>query len=1399
MIFQLLLLLFIFTENSLCQYCFNGIFPYQIGGNSGTTSFTAITMDSNKNIGIGGYTDDSTVSTDVIANSKVPIVALVQSDGIFRWAKSIQLSSYVQAMIFTRDYNAQTGDQTAGFWIQTGIFQAGSYQIAADTANKIYFSWSNVSGQLKIVRISINDPSVANFERININCEPAQPQGLILFETPLSMQLITVGYLTNITTGVRYPFILNHNANTNFNLYFGKGIVNQVSNVYVSDISAYYDIGSLTEPYTMYTCVQYNNSNALFMRLKYNQMFNIQDTKAYYFGQNTDLTNCRGVYARNQNLLYAYVFYLQFSQFKFLIINYEPDTPIFTEQDLGAFNGGTNELKKSIFFDHLNSFYIADIKYINFVGKSYTQVTGALMSYHNGQSCVPSILTNTAKTAKKFEYNLIDLNVGKSVYEVQNRGTLTANTLNSLNLNLGGWCLNNLVQLVQNKQVSKDYDLYSGIKKFPIDISKTYPYCSDASYTTQTRLYYKSDVLNPDGSMLQQDYPLPSFIVFNYSDLNVHVNTDDQANVRSYYFHIQTFINQKTSQLQEYVYQINVKNPCLNASITAPVQDSIVMFRQLNGSQEYVFQNFSFGHDYCETVIQLFDPATGNVVIPSLVTYNNLTNPYKIIINTDSPSPLIYNISDGPLLFNISNTWKVFQGWDCSTFKFIWLWMKNGVHNPLPSSIQYDFVTQILTIHTDDIADEGDPLISFEFKDFVKTPNCPYQINYLASEEFKSNLPTFVSFDEQMRKFYVNTKKDSDAKSYTIRLRGFVNKPASYGYQYNGVTYFKLLVVSSKYQSTNTGPPVLDQVLQRIYMLVGTSREFNLPTITDPDNDQFTINVDLGSSYPFTTYKYPTFKFNPGSNANGTYLIKIVLADKNKIPKSSKYTLELDVLSDDLAYNFSFVGKTPTKVIKSGFSPTLLSYQQGQLGSASTSLKSIMISNFAVNILIYLLRIMLLKDILTKSSYNNENVVQNLGSLFYMLLKYDTPSDKFSSVLAIGLLILSLGFPLFIMAFLNINYKILKEKEFKDRFGSLYDQLKVDDKQALLYNVFFTKFLNRLEQFNELCILTVAYHLIIFTDYVSEDEIRDNFGTSIISITVLNIAVNMGIMLYETFLKLKVKVKEMAQKIKNFKFSRIYKKYKANFDNYDDNIISLSTKNEQFEINDTTMNISKDDTIEQLRKDLGGVKKRQNNFLVESLSPIEQLKQLEQQAIPRITKHLYVKQRKEINEIQQQAARQQVKQDLNNSDGFGSMEFKISQINNENPDLSPVEHFKRNLKVKKKKKSKKQSSNRDIQNIQHNKKASLAFRDPFKIYQGIKLQLDQLNSEGQLQTLEQQDYDNDSDEIPSLQDNNVDVLDKYLEQKNKIRQEINDDLNFRVQYIIQQRKQKEPDNHHQNN
>ena len=85
--------------------------------------------------------------------------------------------------------------------------------------------------------------------------------------------------------------------------------------------------------------------------------------------------------------------------------------------------------------------------------------------------------------------------------------------------------------------------------------------------------------------------------------------------------------------------------------------------------------------------------------------------------------------------------------------------------------------------------------------------------------------------------------------------------------------------------------------------------------------------------------------------------------------------------------------------------------------------------------------------------------------------------------------------------------------------------------------------MNILEIFNELCLILIGYHLFLFTEYVSDPTLKYNIGWSIITVTMLNIIVNIAIMLLSTMMSI-------IQALLGFKIFRkirdLFKKKKSN-------------------------------------------------------------------------------------------------------------------------------------------------------------------------------------------------------------------------------------------------------------
>ena len=56
---------------------------------------------------------------------------------------------------------------------------------------------------------------------------------------------------------------------------------------------------------------------------------------------------------------------------------------------------------------------------------------------------------------------------------------------------------------------------------------------------------------------------------------------------------------------------------------------------------------------------------------------------------------------------------------------------------------------------------------------------------------------------------------------------------------------------------------------------------------------------------------------------------------------------------------------------------------------------------------------------------------------------------------------------------------------------------------------------NKMQLFNEVCVVLISYHLIPLTDFMADLEIRNNLvGKSLIVVTLFNLAVNILLALF---------------------------------------------------------------------------------------------------------------------------------------------------------------------------------------------------------------------------------------------------------------------------------------------
>lgn len=100
---------------------------------------------------------------------------------------------------------------------------------------------------------------------------------------------------------------------------------------------------------------------------------------------------------------------------------------------------------------------------------------------------------------------------------------------------------------------------------------------------------------------------------------------------------------------------------------------------------------------------------------------------------------------------------------------------------------------------------------------------------------------------------------------------------------------------------TNLGPPQYIERLQQQYVVVGYSITYDLPSIEDPDQDEWKVEISLGALKPISSISNDNSSikvFPTVEQSVGAYSIKIVLTDKNSNPLSTSYNLTINVISN---------------------------------------------------------------------------------------------------------------------------------------------------------------------------------------------------------------------------------------------------------------------------------------------------------------------------------------------------------------------------------------------------------------------------------------------------------------------------------------------------------------------
>ncbi|TNV87219.1 hypothetical protein FGO68_gene15212 [Halteria grandinella] len=122
--------------------------------------------------------------------------------------------------------------------------------------------------------------------------------------------------------------------------------------------------------------------------------------------------------------------------------------------------------------------------------------------------------------------------------------------------------------------------------------------------------------------------------------------------------------------------------------------------------------------------------------------------------------------------------------------------------------------------------------------------------------------------------------------------------------------YFKLKIQEQQVESQkslpgqilqNKGPPSFTPALEtQITIEEGKSLVYPLPSVEDPDNDDYLLSVQLQAAIQFVTYADKTLKIKPLQShvSSKPYVIVFILSDDNKNGKKwVKYSLEIIVLA----------------------------------------------------------------------------------------------------------------------------------------------------------------------------------------------------------------------------------------------------------------------------------------------------------------------------------------------------------------------------------------------------------------------------------------------------------------------------------------------------------------------
>eukprot|EP00347_Sterkiella_histriomuscorum_P013543 403364308 len=94
---------------------------------------------------------------------------------------------------------------------------------------------------------------------------------------------------------------------------------------------------------------------------------------------------------------------------------------------------------------------------------------------------------------------------------------------------------------------------------------------------------------------------------------------------------------------------------------------------------------------------------------------------------------------------------------------------------------------------------------------------------------------------------------------------------------------------------------------------------------------------------------------------------------------------------------------------------------------------------------------------------------------------------------------------------------------------------------VMIMKPFESSLLNKMEAFNEICILGVVYHFFLFSDYITDLDIQYDAGWSACFVLAIQMLVNISVMMISSFYELKLSIIKLYYKIKLRKNNKAHK------------------------------------------------------------------------------------------------------------------------------------------------------------------------------------------------------------------------------------------------------------------